>query len=98
MSLAALKKRLPIPAKPEATPDAGWEIVEGVMGQALPADYKSFIDEYGAGSLGDFLWVLSPFAAEPAGQLVRETLARLDDLALFGRVGAAPRISSADAA
>jgi hypothetical protein len=37
-----------------------WEEVESRLGTLLPADYKAFVDRYGTGAIGDFLWVLTP--------------------------------------
>ena len=44
---------------------ATWDEVEARLGKRLPADYKAFIDRYGTGSIGDFLWVLTPATENP---------------------------------
>lgn len=48
-----------IQSDPTGTPVA-WEEVEARLGTRLPADYKAFVDRYGTGAVGDFLWVLTP--------------------------------------
>ena len=52
------------------TPSVGystdqWLQVEKVLGTNLPEDYKLFVATYGAGYLGEFIWVYSPFAKNP---------------------------------
>ncbi|TKD12249.1 hypothetical protein [Polyangium fumosum] len=85
MSIASVTKLLPKPARPEgASAKFGWAEVEGLFGHGLPSDYKAFIEEYGAGCLGGFVWILSPFAEELGAQLGRQSLARLEHLALLG--------------
>jgi hypothetical protein len=38
-----------------------WSRIERNLGIRLPEDYKSFINQYGTGSIADFIWVFSPF-------------------------------------
>jgi hypothetical protein len=85
MAMTSLSKLLPKPARPEGTSgEFGWAEVERIMGHGLPADYKDFIEAYGAGCLGGFLWVLSPFTDQPDAQIVRQALARLEHLVFLG--------------
>lgn len=38
-----------------------WRETESKMGIVFPEDYKRFIEQYGAGAINGFLWILSPF-------------------------------------
>ncbi|MBK8255235.1 MAG: SMI1/KNR4 family protein [Polyangiaceae bacterium] len=96
MTFADLTKKLAPPPGVEPVSEERWSHVEAMLGHALPGDYKEFINVYGAGSLGDCLWVLSPFSKDPSGLLIRENLARMDQLALYGRQGVSMRIKTAD--
>lgn len=51
-----------IDSDPTGTP-VDWAPVEARLGTKLPADYKAFVDRYGTGAIGDFLWVLTPTTA-----------------------------------
>jgi hypothetical protein len=53
----------PPPGSPVDTgsPDQ-WGEVERALGMPLPSDYKQFINVYGDGEFGDFLYVFNPFS------------------------------------
>lgn len=59
-----LESHLPIPAEPRDT-EVDWSAVRASLGTDLPDDYKAFVARYGTGSVCDFLWVLTPAAANP---------------------------------
>ncbi len=39
-----------------------WNLIEQHLGTNLPQDYKVFINQYGTGCIGDFIWVFNPFS------------------------------------
>lgn len=41
-------------------PNYKWEIIENDNNIVFPEDYKWFLENYGVGSINDFLWVFSP--------------------------------------
>jgi hypothetical protein len=53
-----------------ATPD--WSIVAATLGTSVPADYRAFVECYGAGRIGNFLWVFVPAAPTPAIDLAAQ--------------------------
>ncbi len=77
MGLERLRSIVPPPAEPlePGLPD-GWPQVEAELGTELPDDFKRFTELYGSGKFDDFLYLLNPFAADPAGNLVgsRDTM------------------------
>jgi hypothetical protein len=77
MGLERLRSIAPPPAEPlePGVPD-GWPRVEAELGTALPDDFKRFTELYGSGKFDDFLYLLNPFAADPAGNLIaaRDTM------------------------
>lgn len=62
-ALDALKLLAPPPARPR---DPGnrwhWPKVEHRLARPLPDDYRRYIQAYGTGCFGRFLWPLNPFA------------------------------------
>ena len=90
MTLDRLRAVVPPPAEPlePGRPD-GWPGVEAELGTALPEDFKRFTEVYGSGKFDDFLYLLNPFAADAAGNLLaardtmlaayRETRAKFPD-------------------
>jgi hypothetical protein len=64
MSIEALKKVLPPPAKPVDTggPTPDWAAVEAKIKTPLPADYKAFVTTYGSGTIDEYFSVFTPFA------------------------------------
>ena len=41
-------------------PDYNWNTIENENNIVFPEDYKWFLENYGVGSINDFLWILSP--------------------------------------
>ena len=78
MSLERLRAIAPPPPEPlePAVPDR-WPKVEATIGTALPDDFKRFTEVYGSGKFDDFLYLLNPFAADGAGNLVHQRDAML---------------------
>lgn len=71
MGLERLRSMVPPPAEPlePGVPDR-WPRVEAELGTGLPDDFKRFTELYGSGKFDDFLYLLNPFAADPAGSLL----------------------------
>ena len=40
--------------------DYNWNTIENENNIVFPEDYKWFLENYGVGSINDFLWILSP--------------------------------------
>lgn len=79
MSLALLRRALPPPIAPtETTGTENWSSVEASLGTRVPEDYKGFIDVYGTGVIGDFLWVFNPFSRRKYVNLHTQVRAQLD--------------------
>lgn len=57
-SLDELRRIVPPPAGTSPTVD--WASAQAALGVDLPSDYVALIDEWGAGSFDDFLWVFAP--------------------------------------
>jgi hypothetical protein len=54
---------MPPPTKPvECGTWEDWIPIQRYPGTRLPIDYKRFINTYGSGQTGDFLWVYNPFS------------------------------------
>lgn len=69
MAISQLIKVLQPPANPsENTGD--WQAVEKQMGTELPAEYKTFIETYGTGIIGRFIYIWNPFAEEQFVNLI----------------------------
>ena len=49
-----------------------WDKIELTLGIKLPTDYKMFINEYGVGSINDFLWILNPFTQNSNLNLIKK--------------------------
>ena len=82
MSLDRLRSLAPPPEEPlEPGDPEGWGRVEDELGTALPADFKRFTELYGSGKFDDFLYLLNPFSADPAGNLVAAKDTMLADYA-----------------
>lgn len=78
MSLARI---IPPPDTPfEAGVGKNWRSIEEELGTRLPEDYKSFINAYGSGRIGGFLWILNPFSSNQVSNLVVQARLRLNDL------------------
>jgi hypothetical protein len=82
MSLDRLRSLAPPPDEPlEPGDPKGWGRVEDELGTALPADFKRFTELYGSGKFDDFLYLLNPFSADPAGNIVAAKDTMLADYA-----------------
>jgi hypothetical protein len=90
MSIDYLKAVIPPPiAVFEASGTSGWASVEGSMGTRLPEDYKKFIDTYGSGQLGGFVWIFNPFSSNNNLNLERQAILQatvLKELRSYGEV------------
>jgi hypothetical protein len=63
-----LEPILSIPSNPLETGTlAGWNKAERMFNIQLPADYKVFIDTYGTGCIGGFLYIWNPFGTTKNG-------------------------------
>jgi hypothetical protein len=72
MSLQILTHVMPPPVDPEETGSTNeWQSVEETIGTRLPSDYKQYINTYGSGSIGDFLWPYNPFSRTEALNLMQ---------------------------
>jgi hypothetical protein len=69
--LERLKHIVPIPANPIETgvPDK-WQVTESMIGTELPPDYKAFINTYGSGLIGNFIYLWHPFTRKPYMNLI----------------------------
>lgn len=79
MSIERIKR---VMSPPEIAPVkcavADWQEVEGKLGVSLPEDYKIFIDEYGYGSINNFLWIFNPFVSNQYINLLEQAKAIAD--------------------
>jgi hypothetical protein len=79
MTLEALMSMVPPPKEPsEAGSGRSWLEVERSLGTALPGDYKEYINLYGTGELGGFVWVYNPFSDSQGQNLQARALEVLD--------------------
>jgi hypothetical protein len=62
----------------ESGRDEDWSKIEARLGTTLPDDFKKFISQFGTGRLGNFIYVLSPFASNEFVNLFNQTHERLD--------------------
>lgn len=63
MELVQLTSLVPAPEEPlEPSTPKLWERYEASLDLVLPSDYKQFVDVYGTGILGEFVYVLNPFS------------------------------------
>ena len=72
-AVAHLAQVLGLP-KRGAGADSDWSPIETELGVALPADYKTFVDAYGAGLVDDHLTVCAPDAVHDWADLVRHNI------------------------
>jgi hypothetical protein len=81
MSLQDLAQVMSPPSAPVETgsPDE-WPSIEQTIGTPLPADYKHYINTYGTGSIGRFLWPYNPFSRDEYLNLIPRNEADLDAL------------------
>ena len=62
MTVDDLRHVLPPPLTPLEASGASWQNIEDELKASLPQDYKSFVELYGSGRIGGFLWILNPFS------------------------------------
>ncbi|MFJ3900933.1 SMI1/KNR4 family protein [Streptomyces sp. NPDC090025] len=58
----------------ELTETVDWTAVEADYGLVFPADYKAFVDRFGAGTLGEDVFVSVPRVGRPAAALTVDRL------------------------
>jgi hypothetical protein len=81
MTLELLVKVLPRPIEPiETVRPEGWPSIESTIGVALPQDYKDYIETYGSGQIGRFLWPANPFSQNKWLTLQNQIVVRLHSL------------------
>ena len=85
MQIDNLRTILPVPPSPVETHCRPWSAVEQEVGTRLPDDYKEFIELYGSGRIGAFIWVLNPFASNQFISLGRQIVDRLGALEALAR-------------
>jgi hypothetical protein len=84
MALESLYKVMPFPKAPIETGDInGWPRVEGTIGTVLPSDYKQYINTFGTGCIGRFLWPFNPFSENDHLNLVKQVRVKLGALRLL---------------
>jgi len=91
MSIDSLLRLIPPPEDPaEAALSGQWAPVEAQLGLTLPADYKAYIQRYGTGCFGDFLWPFNPISKNKNLNLFDQIRIRLKEAVEdAARVGAA---------
>ena len=65
MSIERLIEIMPVDFEPFEAVDQVWSNFEDQLGRSWPDDYKIFLNRYGTGQIGNFLWILNPFAKNP---------------------------------
>lgn len=81
MTLTSLRKILIPPAKPiEAGSTEKWPKIEKSLGTSLPSDYKKYINTFGTGQIGAFLFPFNPFSKNKNLNLLKQVPIRLDAL------------------
>lgn len=65
MSTEKLFELMPIDFEPFELATQAWSVFEDQLGLVLPSEYKVFLNRYGTGQIGGFLWVLNPFSRNP---------------------------------
>lgn len=89
MAIADLMSVLPPPTAPREAAPADWAAVEAALGTSLPADYRAYVEAYGSGKVGDFIWIFNPFSVRDNITLqvqVERQLSVLKELAEGGEV------------
>jgi hypothetical protein len=63
MTIESLYKVMTPPTLPvEAGSVEAWPAIEKIIGVTLPNDYKQYINAFGTGYIGRFLWPFTPFS------------------------------------
>lgn len=83
MGIVAVKAVLQPPQEPREVPadNEAWKSVEDRLGTRLPQDYKAFIELFGTGSTGGFIWVFNPFSSNKHVNLIEHGRLELGGLA-----------------
>lgn len=66
---------------------APWPEIEQQLGTRLPSDYKNFIDRFGSGTIGRFVWIFSPYTNNEHVNLERQLVSQRDVLANLAEGG-----------
>jgi SMI1-KNR4 cell-wall len=75
-----LREILSPPKNPRESPSkADWKIVESKW-CVLPTDFKSFVTEYGTGSIDGFIWIFNPASRNPNLDLVQQISRQIEAL------------------
>ncbi|MBU2714459.1 SMI1/KNR4 family protein [Zooshikella harenae] len=82
MSIELLKTLLPPPRR-KSNEGTDWSEVEKQLAITLPADYKAFIDYYGAGWINDYIFVLTPTLEGELYNLKKKSLILIDRYKTF---------------
>jgi hypothetical protein len=78
MSLQDLTRVISPPSAPVETGSPNeWPSVEEAIGTPLPADYKHYINTFGTGGIGGFLWPYNPFSKNEYLNLIQRNEADL---------------------
>ena len=60
-----------------------WQGIEKTIGIALPSDYKQYINIFGTGCIGSFLWLFNPFSRNKHLNLLRQIDIKIDALRIL---------------
>jgi hypothetical protein len=60
-----------------------WPKIESAIGITLPNDYKGYINTFGTGCIGGFLWVFNPFSQNENLNLLKQIQKQLDILSVL---------------
>lgn len=76
MTIARLFRIMSPPTEPVES-NGSWSSVESALEIKIPDDFKSFIERYGSGTIGDFISVLNPFSLRPNLNLMEQSKRQL---------------------
>lgn len=63
MDIEQFQEIFPVPSQPvEAAESGKWHTFEDELSVQFPGDYKRFIELYGTGCIGMFVWIFNPFS------------------------------------
>lgn len=73
MAILHLTSIVPPPSNPSEVPvQNSWKAIEQRLEVSFPDDYKEFIETYGSGRIGQFLWIFNPFSGNENINLERQ--------------------------
>ncbi|MGK5678143.1 SMI1/KNR4 family protein [Actinoplanes sp. URMC 104] len=84
-----LQRLVPPPPRGDR-PSPDWAEVSARLGTEVPADYVELVETYGGGQFDDYLYLLTPFAANDSYDMVREAWVRAEAFELLWS-GSEPR-------